>query len=194
MGGYGSGRHYGRPTTSSCYSLDVTYLNKERVLKDGISCTFTWSNDDGDNVASIGITSRANEIELKYNQNDTPKRQTVPIERTPCHFGNSRPWFKCPHCYRRVGKLYVASGGFACRKCYRLTYNSTRMDATDRSWRRIRNLEAKLGNNRSKPKGMHWQTYQRLQWRLMHEDTKQNELFIIGACRILGKSPDDFRL
>ena len=194
MGGFGSGRYGGRATTGSCYSLDVNRLNKGRALQDGVSCSISWSNDDGENVASIGITARANEIELKYNQNDIPKSQKVPIERTHCHFGNTRPWFTCPYCYRRVGKLYVARDGFACRKCYRLAYSSTRLDAIGRSQRRLRNLEAKLADNRSKPKGMHWKTYNHLQGKLWLEDIKQNKLFIIGACRILGKSPEDFGL
>jgi hypothetical protein len=186
MGGYGSGRHGGRPTTGSCYSLDVNRFNKGSALQEGVSCSISWSNDDGNNVASIGITARANEIELKYNQNDIPKTQTVPIDKTPCHFGSTRPWFRCPYCSRSVGKLYVARDGFACRKCYRLTYTSTRMDAIDRSWRSIRKLEAKLDENRSKPSGMHWWTYEQIKSQLVAAEIKQNRLFISEAARRFG--------
>lgn len=191
MGGYGSGRHGGRATTTSCYNLDINRLNRGGSLRAGYSGVVTWSNDDGDRLASIGIAINTDEIELAYTHNSVPKNQMVRIDRTPCHFGNTRPWFRCPFCSRRVGKLYIASDGFACRKCYRLTYTSTRMDAIDRSWRRVRNLEAKLADDRAKPKGMHWRTYNRLQDRLWLEGINQNQLFVIGACRVLGLSRDD---
>jgi len=32
----------------------------------------------------------------------------IPVERTPCHFGGSRPWFRCPQCDTRVSVLYDA--------------------------------------------------------------------------------------
>ncbi len=61
----------------------------------------------------------------------TSRRQRIAFEFTPMHFGGQRRWFRCPHCGRRVGKLYlpttVRSAGervlwFWCRQCYDLTY------------------------------------------------------------------------
>ena len=51
---------------------------------------------------------------------------------TPCNYGGKRWWFICGlivnggYCGRRVGKLYLSSGGkyFGCRHCYDLTYES----------------------------------------------------------------------
>lgn len=57
-----------------------------------------------------------------------PYYVTVPIQKTPCYFGGARYWFLCPNsaCGRRVGKLYLATGKLACRKCHNLTYRSSK--------------------------------------------------------------------
>jgi len=55
--------------------------------------------------------------------------QDVEILSIPSPLGRGRRYyFKCPWCDRRVGKLYMPSGGtqFACRICYDLTYRSSR--------------------------------------------------------------------
>jgi hypothetical protein len=44
---------------------------------------------------------------------------------TSCHYGGSRPWFVCPACERRAGKLYVLAGRPFCRSCHDLTYFSS---------------------------------------------------------------------
>jgi hypothetical protein len=57
------------------------------------------------------------------------KREAYPVylDQTPCTYGGTRAWFRCPaRGYgRRVTILY---GGaiFACRHCYRLAYPSQR--------------------------------------------------------------------
>lgn len=197
MGGYGSGRYGCRATTSSCYSLDVNKLNRSGTFtKDAVgwSGKITWPNEDGDTVASIGIKTKVDTIELNFAVDGNPKNQSVWIDRTPCHFGGSRPWFRCPFCMHRVGRLYVANDGFACRKCYNLTYSSTRMDAVDRTWRKIRKLEGLIidgdvvdGDGAyHKPKGMHLRTFYRICDELNALEERNNELFIIGAKRILG--------
>jgi hypothetical protein len=67
-----------------------------------------------------------------------------------------------------VATLY---GGrvFACRKCHRLAYPSQREDASDRAGRRADKIRDRLGWDAgilngpgSKPKGMHWRTFERL--------------------------------
>src|SRR3954447_21884682 len=49
---------------------------------------------------------------------------------TPMPRGGKRQWLSCLNCGRRVFKLYRPSweseGAFACRHCYRLTYQSAR--------------------------------------------------------------------
>ena len=66
--------------------------------------------------------------------------------------------------------LYIGSAGiFACRHCYRLAYASQRETADDRAMRRADTIRRRLGWDAgianlkgSKPKGMHWRTFERL--------------------------------
>jgi hypothetical protein len=46
--------------------------------------------------------------------------------QTPCNFGGSRRWFRCPNCGTKTGKLYLPPDGtaFLCRTCHGLTYRS----------------------------------------------------------------------
>lgn len=47
-------------------------------------------------------------------------------------------------------------------------------DVVRRAWRKQRKIEARLGNNGAKPKGMHWATYERLQHALAQCETTRD--------------------
>ena len=74
---------------------------------------------------SYTVTDRHTDKETDYDYK-------INLTTTPCHFGGIRYWFVCPfsrngvYCGRRVGTLYLASGGdyFGCRHCYDLSYES----------------------------------------------------------------------
>jgi hypothetical protein len=57
---------------------------------------------------------------------------TVPIEWTACRFGGERPWFRCPRCDARRGRLHYVAGSWACRVCHNLRYKSQRQRLPDR--------------------------------------------------------------
>ncbi|MBI3741033.1 MAG: hypothetical protein HY257_04675 [Chloroflexi bacterium] len=70
-------------------------------------------------------------VELKFSRDGGEHHQRIVLTFTPCRLGDSRRWFVCPFCARRVGKVYLPcsmyAGGervtrFACRSCYSLTY------------------------------------------------------------------------
>lgn len=63
------------------------------------------------------------------------------------HFGGVRYWFICPHCKRRVGKLYKPENkdSFWCRHCHDLTYNSSQTHN-----QRVDSLSKKLDDIRIK--------------------------------------------
>ncbi|ANU08450.1 hypothetical protein A6F65_02164 [Paraurantiacibacter namhicola] len=75
----------------------------------------------------------------------------------------------CPVSGRRVGKLYLPTGGdiFASRQVWRLGYHSQRDAARDKPFTRLFRLQKKLGCTQgweqpiSKPKGMWERTWQR---------------------------------
>lgn len=98
------------------------------------------------------------------------------IERTPCNFGSTRPWFLCPQCARRKGILFIVKirgykeiiGKIACRTCHKLPYASQLEGEFDRACRQVRITQRRLGNRQwqndmeplfPKPKGMHRKTY-----------------------------------
>lgn len=115
-------------------------------------------------LAQIETCAQTGALLLALDSCGGPVRQHVPILATPCTFGGARQWFACPDCGRRVALLYLHRGGFACRPCQDVAYASQSEDIIGRSWRRQRQLEARLGPERTRPKGMHWRTYGRLLW------------------------------
>jgi len=110
-------------------------------LLDGYrSSTLTWTRKFSGHKSSIGILVDTEELYAKVNYTSTDRNTDektnydykISLTTTPCNFGGVRYWFICPlsvngaYCGRRVGTLYLASGGnyFGCRHCYDLSYES----------------------------------------------------------------------
>jgi len=80
--------------------------------------------------ATIGIAKSASqgqaEKAITVQVSDPSGRSTVvriAIAVTHPHFGGVRPWYVCPRCGRRAGKLYAADVALlACRICLGLVY------------------------------------------------------------------------
>lgn len=177
MGGIGSGRRYqgGKNTTSDMRTLDIRYLQREAMLAFGRTSSLDWSRC-GRVVASIQIIAKSNCLILSYRYQKfgsewQDMEYPIYFEKTNCNLGGQRIWFRCPvhGCGKRVAILY---GGqvFACRHCHELNYASTREDVDDRAARKAGRIREKLGwepgilnANGTKPKGMHWKTFHRLQ-------------------------------
>lgn len=181
MGGYGSGRVYWRtprPTVESKLSLDVRRLHRDGQLQPRNRGSTSWRWHNGNPAGSIshravGNADRAKALILEYqhtrNGQSEQVKQTVWLEWTPCNYGGSRPWALCPRCARRVAILY-AGRRFACRHCHDLAYASSRESASDRGIRKAQAIRQRLGGSANlarpfphKPKGMHWETYDRLE-------------------------------
>jgi hypothetical protein len=177
MGGMGSGRHHhwgAKHTTADYRSIDVRRWAREGMLEPGQRFTWQWSFE-GERVASIVVQAEHGRVRLIYRSRDYGDEwesldYPVRLLSQPCHYGGHRNWFACPArgCGRRVAKLY---GGriFACRQCYDLAYPSQREAGYQRSQRRAEKIRARLGwpsgscsDYGTKPKGMHWRTYERL--------------------------------
>ncbi len=176
MGGMGSGRRdqSGKNTTGDYRALDVRRLQRDGLLAAGKSFGWSWTRN-GEKVASINVRTEADRAILDYKHQRgggewKSENYAVRVEWTPCNYGGSRAWFRCPAvgCGRRVAILY---GGtiFACRHCYRLAYSSQRENLDDRATRRADKIRDQLkwepgilNGHGIKPKGMHCRTYQRL--------------------------------
>ena len=177
MGGIGSGRHwqFGADTTEDYRSVDIRWLKREGILGLQGSRLLSWKRN-GEVTGSINVRPEPGRIIVNYRHRCgggawQDKGYPVHVDTTPCDLGGERHWFICPvqGCGRRVAILY---GGtiFACRRCYRLAYPSTREAPRDRAARRADRIRDKLGwpggilegGDWGKPKGMHWRTYERL--------------------------------
>jgi hypothetical protein len=130
MGGYGSGRPGSRPVKENGLTLDGKIIFQQ-ILEAGeagyISGGLNWSRN-GEKFANISYTFRGDTLTLIYTADGESVNYPVYITATGQPNGGRRLWFTCPICSRRAGKLYYFrsnTGKFACRKCFRLTYESS---------------------------------------------------------------------
>lgn len=160
---YGAGRPGWHVKAEHCRRLDVRRWHRDGFLRLGTSTGWAWTDSEtGERLASIGFSVADHHVTLSYSINDSPMTQHVPLDRTRCNYGGARPWFRCPKCSRRVAVLFLRANGFACRHCQRIAYASQSDDLCGRTWRRQQKLEARLGPNWRRPKGMHHRTRERL--------------------------------
>ena len=185
MGGPGSGRWYRwdtKDTVERCRCLDVRAWQRGHLLHAGLGFTTSWSNPQGEVVASISVHVQPGRVLFSYHVQCgggawQPIEEPVALTWTPCHYGGQRPWFMCPgmgqewQCGRRVALLYGTGRYFVCRHCADLSYESQREARPMRLLSKAQKIRRRLGGSASlmdpfpaKPKGMHWRTYDRLSW------------------------------
>ncbi len=180
MGGWGSGRHGGRPTVEDGLTIDLGLMLRRGWVKDGATGagTLSWSSR-GERVASIGHRydftdpdqARLTLIYTRTPSNGLPEKveQRIRLTYTRPTYGGRRWWMICPHRGRRVAKLHIPPGGdrFASRLAWRLPYQSQRSARRDRVFDRLFRLQRKLGSPEGweaglwRPKGMWNRTYER---------------------------------
>lgn len=159
----GAGRPAHKVKADHCRRLDVRRWHREGMLKPGSFGTWQWTDrDTGEVRSSIGYRAEADRLLLDYSIDGKPSGHAVRLETTPCNYGGTRPWFVCPVRGERVAVLFLRAGRFACRHCQRIAYASQSEDMIGRIWRKQGKVEAKLGENWRRPKGMHETTHERL--------------------------------
>ena len=173
MGGFGSGQRGGKDCTGDMRQVDVRRLQRDGYLSPGMAYGWQWKRD-GEAVASINLAVQAGSVTFTYRTRTgggdwQDVRAVVWLDRTPCTYGGTRTWWRCPCCSRRVAILYIGKTP-ACRHCYRLAYRCERESVDSRATRQADKLRDRLGwipgilhGNGPKPKGMHWRTFERLQ-------------------------------
>jgi len=182
MGGYGSGQWYRWSTRSVIedgLTLDLYRLIRQNNIRPGAwtSGTLNWSVvDTGEHVASIGYEADLTDsdsawMRLKYTRNDISENYLVDLATTRPNFGGRRWWFLCPAKRIRVTRLHLPRGGdkFASRQAYGLAYRCQNEPLEDRIATKAHRLRRRLGGEPgfdqpfpSKPKGMHWRTYNQM--------------------------------
>ena len=140
-----SGRVGWRAKCEHLLSIDV-----RRWARDGHLSRYyfgwQWSRD-GEKTGNIGVWGHGDRIELDYTKDEEKYRYSVHLTYTPCYLGGKRVWFRCPsiHCQRRAAKLYLGSRYFACRRCYRLAYQSQCYSPYDRALTQAGKIRHRLG-------------------------------------------------
>ncbi len=172
MGGSGSGRIFrcnARATTENSLPFDIRRIKRDGLLWTGNQLTLRWSTN-GNETASIHAEVKEDCLILKYTYKETEKlKYPVYLDWTPCYFGGTRIWLRCPSCNARVAIIYSAGKYFACRKCYNLTYESCNTCDLQKVFDKANKLKEQLGGKAgydypvsNKPKGMHWKTYNKI--------------------------------
>ena len=205
MGGYGSGRQGGRPTTDRTESVKVSIHHVMRGFdgKTAMGRKWTFDTIDGELTAFVIPHDDAPPIvQLKYRfdhyHRDTgDQTQLVQVESSLCRFGGRRWWWLCPRTGRRVVTLYLPNGGvqFLSRDAYGLGYQSTRETRIDRAYRKAARLYRKLGGTYDgpcsewpdKPRGMHWRTYNAICDQLSAVEQFIDHGFVMRASALLGR-------
>src|SRR4051812_2199723 len=102
MGGFGSGRTAGfawHPTVDELLPLDVRALHRAGVLRPGTRSRWAWRQGDHERGA-VMLLPQEDSIVLSYQvrHSSGPSscdiRDSVSLERTPCHIAGDRVWFR----------------------------------------------------------------------------------------------------
>lgn len=222
MGGYNSGGHNRKyVTVEASVKLDAAML-KRAGLMDATAPKgnyWTYSSSRGQNTCHVLVVAgrQPSALEVTIITPDKAEhRQSVRTSTTVCNYGRHRHWLHCPHCDRRVFKLYyyphtVNQAGqyvhyFACRHCLHLTYQARRQrgfdlyqsrcfDAHDRmtEWTRVHGVTGYKADRwqwempPEKPAGMRWRTYERIAGRWTKAATMAHEAWIQQAQVLIGR-------
>lgn len=178
MGGRGSGKPSGFGLTVDLVEdqrrIDLAQFKRWGTLNEGTSGQITWSTR-GKTVATIRYVVGQDGMRLIYRIRETGSSDWrdvddfIPFAYTDANFGGQRRWFVCPACQKRCRVLF-GGGLFRCRDCQDLRYESQYEPGFARATAQAHQLRTRLGQSGPldapfppKPKGMHWQTYRRLE-------------------------------
>jgi hypothetical protein len=205
MGGYGSGRYGGRPTSEACASL---VLQTKTFLRAGLrfgvkgtaTITFECDGDPFPVAVTIDTTNRHFPfLQFCHQRRCHPTLQEeyqIALLTTPQRYGGQRWWFECPRTGKRAVKLFLPLGGhrFWSRHAYGLGYASQREDHMGRAQRQaIKVYKALRGDGHwmdgspAKPKWMRWRTYDRLADKLEYYNARFDGAWAVGAMRFLAR-------
>lgn len=182
---FGAGRPAYKAKAEQLMRVDIREWHRRGFLGDGHQGSWSW-NRGGEPVGNIGFSVSNHAVHLNYFIGGRDASQTIIRAQTPCHYGGFRQWFKCPTCQRRTALLYLLRGRFACRHCQQVAYSSQSEDVLGRMWRKQGGIEARLGEDWTRPKGMRQRTYERLLDRLQDCDARRELAFWERFSRLKG--------
>lgn len=187
---FGAGRPAYKVKAEQLQRVDIRQWARLGYLNGWASFSWRW-NRGGEPTGSIGVIADCTQgVTLRYtltiNGESKDIAEKVNIARTRCHFGGDRPWFNCPRCHKRVAVLYLRGGYFGCRTCKRVAYSTQSEDLLGRLWAKQTKLEARLGSDYERPKGMRQRTYERLSNEIAACEQQRDKAFSLFAMRFVG--------
>lgn len=185
---FGAGRPTTRVRADQVQRIDLRLWARRGLLSGNRLFSWSWSRG-GNPAGSINVNVENGQgVTLSYTHSSGGQREAVSLFvglcATPCAFGGERQWFRCPCCGARGLVLYLRWGRFACRACQRVAYGSQSEDAMGRAWRKQSKLEARLGPNWRRPKGMRLRTYERLFTALLDCEERREAALCAYALRL----------
>ncbi len=129
-------RSHTKPISESYPALDMQSLRSAVGIRLASRGWRRWTRD-GQQIAYAQFNIYASHngsrfIWLNYGRDIRSLRAVrIPLLSTRPNYGGVRWWFACPRlrdgcpCARRVRRLYLRRGYFACRLCHDLTYRSS---------------------------------------------------------------------
>jgi len=121
----------------------------------------------GQQLGSVTVAGAHDWVSVSYQVADQARRARVGVERTPCHLGGSRPWWRCPRCGRRAALLvFDERAAPGCRGCLQRPYSVQHAGDLEAMALRVARARRWLGPGGRRPRGMRWPTYRRLLARL----------------------------
>jgi hypothetical protein len=148
-------------------SLDVNELHHVRAFGER---TVTFPSIDFNHPWLSGLRTDRYSIQFQFHPRGEWHR--VVLQWTRLYWGAWRPWFLCPYCRRRVGKLYNGGDFLACRTCCGLRYVSQTLGYHAKRHRQALKIRLRLGGKPvigapfpKCPDGMPKQTYAKMRAR-----------------------------
>lgn len=195
-----------RVMLESGLKLSLPGLMRDGLLVPNSMCsgTLRWTNTyTGDEVASFAYQAGFNSphlawLRLQSNRLD----QTIQLVSEPRYFGGRQWYFRCPKTWRKASVLWMPPGAkeFSCRQRWgrQVAYSSQFETWFDRACTGSRRLRRRLDQRGifdvvgdmlpPKPKGMRWQTYNRICDRIEHYDGLTEDRTLVLVARLLSKS------
>jgi len=190
-------------TVENYFSIEIKqfkdFLKLEKTVR--LPYMFTRSRT----IAGMRKILSEEEVEVVLNGKDCLMflgGRRIPIETTPCNYGNIRYWFGCATCGRKTARLFLHGGAAAtwkCRSCANLVYRSQQQTKGDfwtwydKAQDIARELDAEYWEDGfsylftssyslfpDKPKNMHWKVYKKKRAKFITYVNKGNVLNAAG--------------
>ena len=106
-----------KSSTKEFLSVDIRKMHRQGQLRSDASTVIT----DGAGHAETQLVAQTDQVTIRHGIRLLAgfrelARQTVKLDKTPCHYGGERSWFRCSGCDTRVAVILRAKTR---KRCFR---------------------------------------------------------------------------